>query len=229
MRNIPIGLLVVTLLAYACKKETFTTTPVASLKIINTVTGGSIVKLGSYPTNIANNAHADFGLFPDSTIYVYPNGDSLHPWYNHASKDVLIEENQYYSLFLGGTPTDVTAKLIKENIPVRADSTAGIRFIHLSPNSGPVNVVLSTTPQVSEFFNIGYGEITDFKSFPATAANTSYTFQIINPSTNKVITSITMTGATVTTYVPRFKNVTLVFRGKTTGTPAAGITRVNHY
>jgi hypothetical protein len=228
MKKISIGLLAIVLLSCACKRDVFTTTPLASLRIVNMVTGGGPVKLRSYTTTIANNAASYLGIFPDSSLYVYPDGDSLHPWFR-TDKATLIEEDQSYSLFLGGTPANVSAKLIKENIPIRRDSTAGIRFINLSPDSGPVNVILSTTPGVSEFFNIAFGEITDFKSFPATITNTTYTFQVINPANNKVLASITMSGASVSTFVPRFKNVTLVFRGKVTGTPAAGITRVNHY
>lgn len=223
-----IACILMAMLSVACKKDTIETTPLASLRIINTVTGGSAVKLGSVSTIVSNNTHTNFSILPKSNIYVYPTGDSLTPYYV-AGKEIVIGERESYSLFLGGTPGSIAALLVKENISIRTDSTAGIRFINLSPNSPPVNVTLSTTPSVSEFLNIGYKDITDFKSYPATSANTSYTFQIRNATTDKIIASITMSGTSITNYVPRFKNVTLVLRGMPTGTPAAGITRVNHY
>jgi hypothetical protein len=222
-------LLLAVLIMTACKKTEFKTTRVGSLKIVNTVNGGGAVRLGGVPTLVNNNASADFSLYagnPD--IYVWPITDSLKPYFN-ANKNVSVEDRDIYTLFLGGSTSASEAILVKENIPVRSDSTAGVRIINLSPGSPEIKVTLATSTTNSEFGNIAYKQLTEFKSFPALSKNTSYTFQFRNAATDVLISSITMSGATLAGFVPRFRNVTLVLRGLVGGSPAAGITRVNHY
>ncbi|ACU04013.1 DUF4397 domain-containing protein [Pedobacter heparinus] len=222
-------LIVAVLLLAACKKTEFKTTAMGSLKIVNTVSSGAAVRLGATPTLVNNNAAIDFSVYagnPD--IYVWAVGDSLHPIYN-SNKMLAVADRDIYTLFLGGSNVAREAILVKENIPVRSDSTAGVRIINLSPGSPDIKVTLSTSVGVSEFGNIAYKQLTEFKSYPALSTNTAYTFQFRNAATNALISSITMSGATLAAFVPRFRNVTLVLRGVVGGSPAAGVTRVNHY
>jgi hypothetical protein len=218
--------LMMTSIISSCKKDKIEFAPMASLNIVNTVISGGSAKLNSFAATIANNGNTHFTLFtgtPD--IYVYPAVDSLHPYYN-ANKAVTVSNGDVYTLFLGGPTGTPEAILVKENLAYRiADSTLGIRFINLSPSSPSVNITLSTSTAMNEFTNIAYKQITGFKSFPAGAAVTTYTFQIRNATTNAVISSITLSGTTF----PRYQNVTLVLRGMVGGSPGAGITRVNHY
>ncbi|MBO9683997.1 MAG: DUF4397 domain-containing protein [Flavisolibacter sp.] len=210
----------------SCKKDEHTDVPLATMRIANIVTGGTVAKLaGVSTTNINNNGSAYFGMFagnPD--IYVYPIDDSLHPYY-HANKSVEMKENEYFTLFICGTPDTPESVLVKENYTFHSDSVGGIRFINLSPNSTPVNVTLSTNASVNEFENIAYKGITDFKLYPATSAITSYVFEVRaadNPAV--ILASFTIN----TESVFRFLNATLVFRGLVGGSPAPGISRIVH-
>lgn len=214
-----INVIVILILVSSCKKDNLQTRPIASLTLVNTVTGGQSVKMGSLATTINNNAATTLAVNEDENdLYIWPVGDSAHPYYTYSKFNSV--DKDIYSLFLGGTPTAVNGILIKENIPYRTDSTGGIRFINLSPNSPPLNINLSATPSVNEVSNLAYKQYTDFKSYPGLASTPTYSFQVKNAST----------GALLLTYsvnpIPRFANITLVLRGMVGTTPALGITRV---
>ncbi|MGC4231474.1 MAG: DUF4397 domain-containing protein [Niabella sp.] len=225
------------LLLPACKKETVKGDLLTSLRIVNVVAGGTTARLNGLTPNIANNpatvnhatAGSAFALLPGTPqIYVWPVGDSLNPYYN-ANNQVQMQANEYYTLFVGGTPASPQSVLIKESWQNYTDSVVGIRFINMSPNSSPVNVTLSTSTGVNQFENIAFKSYTEFKQFPATSAVASYTFQVrsaANPATVLSSVAISVSG---TAAIPRFKNVTIVFRGNVGGSPAPGITRVDHY
>lgn len=203
----------------SCKKNNVELTPLASLNVINAVLGGTTAKLGSNATTVANNGNTIFGLLtgnPD--IYVWPVGDSLHPYYN-ANKAVSIISGDVYSLFLAGTPTTPEAILVKETIPYRTDSTAGIRFINLANNNGALNVTLSATPTVNEVTGLAYKSYTEFKTYPG-LYNSAPTFQV-RKADGTLLTSFAFTVSTI----PRFANVTLVIRQNGTG---VAVFRVNN-
>ena len=225
-----ISALFAALVVWGCKKDAVDSTPLSSITIANVVVGGGQAKLGPYIAqiqNINNNAAMSFSL-PAGTnqVYVWPVGDSLHPYYNQP---LTAAHNEIHSLFLTGTPSAVESVLIKETLPVHTDSTFGVRFINLSPGSPAVKITLSTSATVSEFGDVAYKEISAFKTYPAFAANTPYTFQVRNAATDALIASITMTGTAAATGIPRFNNITLMLRGIVGGTPAAGVSRMNHY
>lgn len=213
----------------SCKKDAPNYRPLSSLKVVNTLTGGAVVKVNNNGTTVSNNAVADFSLpIGNPDIYVYPVADSANPYYT-SNKGVAVSEGDIFTCFIGGNVANKTALLVKENLPVHTDSTAGVRFINLSPGSPVVKVTLSTSTGTSEFGDIVYGQPTEFKSYAAASINSTYTFQVRNAANNTIIASITMSGTTLASFVPRFRNVTLVLRGVVGGSPAAGITRVNHY
>ncbi len=220
---------VYSLLFSSCKKHEFEVSPLASFKIVNTVAGAPAARMNGTSRTVANNSSGDFVLHAGvPNIYVWPVGDSLNPFYN-SNKGLPVKEKEIYSLFLGGSNNTREVILIKENLPLRLDSSAGVRIINLATNSPAIKVTLSTTSTVSEYGNIAFKQVTDFKSFPAYNVNSTYTFQFRNAATDALYSSITMSGASLASFVPRFRNVTLVFRGVVGGSPAPGITRVNHY
>jgi hypothetical protein len=204
LKYIPAIILIITAV-FSCKKNVVESKPLAALNLVNTITGGTAAKFGSYNPSVSNNANAVFGLNPVNPplIYVYPVADSLHPYYNNGYNIGALYDGDIYTLFLGGTPVAIDAILVKEAISYRTDSTAGIRFVNLSPNSQAVNVTLSTSSTVNEFGNVAYKGITDFKSYSALSTNTSYIFQVRSASTpNTVLASITLSGVALTTGVP---------------------------
>ncbi|MBO9572970.1 MAG: DUF4397 domain-containing protein, partial [Chitinophagaceae bacterium] len=191
MKHLIYSLLLLTLIT-SCKRDVINTTSLASLKIINAVTGGTQVKLrGVYSTIINNNSNRNFAVFPGyQDLYIYPEADSLHPYY-HGNNKVVMETQQCYSLFLGGTPTDVTSMLIHDNWEMKQDSSIRVRFVNLSPGSPAISVNLTTSTNVNEFSNIAFGQISDFKPYSKVSNNTEYTFEFRNAITNELITTYT--------------------------------------
>jgi len=214
----------VAFLAGSCKKSTVDISPLASLNITNVVVGGKAVKLNS---NLVDSAAAynfkAFGLNAGgpTNVYVYPTGDSTHPYFN---KTMEIGNSGIYSLFLAGNlATQVDTIFIWEAIPVRTDSSCGVRFAHLSYNSGPIVVTLSTSTTVNEFA-LSYKGISIFKTYPALSTNGTYTLQVRDAGTNVIL-------ATYALATPRFFNCTLIWKGMKggTGTNVPGVLRVNNY
>ena len=217
-RNKYILLFFCVLVIYSCKKDKVELTPLASLNVTNAIVGGTTAKFGSYTPTISSNGFTQFGLKAGPIdLYIWPTGDSLHPYYK---QDKFSSSNgEVYSLFLAGTPAAIDAITIKETIPYRTDSTAGIRFINLANNNGALNISLSTTPTINEVTGLAYKLFTEFKSYPG-LYNSAPTFQIKNAA-GTVLTTFAFTATTV----PRFSNVTLVIRQNGTG---VGVFRVNN-
>lgn len=216
--------------AAGCRKDKAEPVPLSSITITNVVVGGAQAMLGNHTAtiqNINNNSGVNFSIpAGKSQLYVWPVGDSLHPYYNQS---LTSAPQEIYSLFLTGTPAAVDTLLIRENLPVHNDSTFGVRFINLAPGSPAVKLTLSTSATVSELGDVSYKQASAFKIYPASSTNTTYNFQIRNAATDALISSVAFSGTSAATGIPRFNNITLVLRGLVNGTPAAGITRVNHY
>lgn len=219
-------LLLAALIFTACKKDKIETAKLTSLTVGNFKINGKQTRLGSNATNINNlntNGTQMAVIAGENNLYFWPVGDSLNPYFTQTK--FASADREVYSVFLcGDTLTQRgEAVVIKENIPYRTDSTAGIRFINLSPNSTPLNITLSTSTTVNEVSDLAYKQYTDYKSYPG-LYNSAYTFQVRaanNPGT--VLTTFSLTAA----QVPRFANITVVIRGMVGGSPALGTTRVN--
>ena len=78
----------------------------------------------------------------------------------------MTADREIFSLLLCGDTLAPDAVIIKENIPYRTDSTAGIRFINLSPNSTPLSITLSTSDTVNEVTALAYKKYTEYLSYP---------------------------------------------------------------
>jgi hypothetical protein len=195
----------------ACKKNNLTTTSLVSLTVTNVVINGPAIRVGSNLNQVANNNSLQLGLIAgDNDLYVWPVGDSANPYY--TSSKFFADENSIYSLFIAGRSPNISGIIIKDNIPYHTDSTCGVRIINLVPNSTPLNITLSSSPTTNEVSGLAYLQYTDFKIYPAKAANASYTFQVRKSTDNTVLVSYLLN-------TPRFTNVTLVIRGLPIGTP----------
>ncbi|MCS3800119.1 hypothetical protein [Niastella sp. OAS944] len=209
----------------SCKKYKIESYSLTSLTAVNAVVGGVGMKIGSRAVTIGNNNFAQISLFQGSNdLYFWPVADSLHPYFSDSK--FVTEDREIYSLFVCGQAGSTEGVIIKEDIPYRTDSTAGIRFINLSPNSTPLNITLSTTPTINEVSNLAYKQYTEFKTYPG-FYNSAYTFQIRDASAASPSAPLATFSLTTST-VPRFSNVTLVIRGLVGTTPALGVTRVNN-
>ncbi|MBO9571702.1 MAG: DUF4397 domain-containing protein, partial [Chitinophagaceae bacterium] len=158
MKHLIYSLLLLTLIT-SCKQDVLTTTPLASLSITNTIVGGADAKLRGEPlTTIYNNGTGYFSLLTGSQdLYVYPQADSLHPYY-HSNNKEMMNAGQIYSLFLGGTLDAVTSLLVHENEFTERDNNIRVRIVNLSPGCPPINVSLSTSTSVNEFSEIDFAE-----------------------------------------------------------------------
>ncbi len=214
-------LLIIVSILSSCEKDEIKTTPLTSLTIVNAIVSGKAVKLGSNTTTVNNNASAQMALIAgENNLYVWPVGDSLKPYY--ASTKLSTTDREIYSLFLCGDTLTPQAVLVKESIPYRNDSTAGIRFINLAPNMPNLNITLAVTPGVNEVAGLIFKNYTEFKTYAGLAAST-YTFQVRdagNPTT--VLTTFSLTAS----QMPRFANITLVIRQS--GASGVGVYRVNN-
>lgn len=207
-------------LAFSCKKNEIPVHSSGSIVIVNAILNGKAVKFGSNTTVISNNSYAYYNLPTGSPeIYLWPVGDSLNPYYT-SNKDFVIEQGDIYSLYLAGSIASPNAILVKEFIPIRNDSTAGIRFINLSQYPSSLNITLASSPGTDELSSLSYKGITEFKSYPA-LYNSTYTFQIRDVSTKEILTTYSFQPSTI----PRFANVTLVIRGQS---GSIGVSRVNN-
>jgi hypothetical protein len=213
----------VLVLSFSCKKNTIKLEPLASFNVVNVIVGGKVLKINSlerdsitYPNSKIISLQAN-----GSRLYLYPSGDSLKPFYD---KSLSLINGSIYSMFFSGIYPVVDTLIIKDIIPSHTDSSMGVRFINLSPNSKAVNLTLIKSPEISEFNGVSYQMITEYKNYPALSSNASYAFQIRDAIKNELLLSYTLIS-------PRFKNVTLVLRGIVGGTGAKvlGITRVNNY
>ena len=207
----------------ACKKNSLETSPLASLNVTNAVVGGKTVKLNSNLVDSATNYnYKAFGIRPGSTsIYLYPAGDSTHPYYNNMPSTI---NGGIYSLFLAGNlATQVDTLFVQEAIPVYSDSSCGVRCINLCVNGSPIKVNLTATPTALEFPVLSYKQLSAFKTYPALSVNGTYSFQV-RDTANTVL-------ATYSLATPRFFNCTLVWKGMKggTGTNVPGVMRVNNY
>jgi len=148
--------------------------------------------------------------------------DTTKPFYFTT---INCNAGQIYSYFISGASgEDIISN--KDVIPIRTDSSFGLRFINLSYNSSSLNVTLSVSPTSNEFTGITYKTITDFKNYPAKFTDPStYTFQALDDSGNLISTL----DVTTANYVQ--KNITLVLMGMLggSGTTAPGLFLVNNF
>jgi hypothetical protein len=197
--------LVSVVLFFSCKKDNYKAPSVATLTVVNAVVGAPGIKIRDIIGVVPNNGYSAVGVRSgDMDLYVWPLDDSLHPFYTDPK--FYAEERGAYSLFLAGQSSNVTGILLQENFPYHSDSTCGVRFINLSPNSPAINITLTATPTVNEVSSLAYLQNTDFKIYPAKASNASYSFQIRKASDNSLLLTVPLA-------TPRFANVTLVIRG----------------
>lgn len=227
-------------LGSACEKDNNVIRPTASVTVINAaVNNGSIrVNAGAgsgfayaKATDVAYGTSAVYGAFTGSnTITAVSSTDSTKVLFNRT-----IDLTPISTLYIAGlSPTIDTIFRVENNLPyINASSTTPdnsvyVRLVNLSPNSGPLNVNLSTTPTVNEVAALPYKGISEFKKYAAPTTLASYIFEIREPGTNRLIVSYTLPLGTY-----RFKTVTLVIRGlntvpATTGANAFAVFPVSH-
>jgi hypothetical protein len=105
------------------------------------------------------------------------------------------------------------------------DSVAGLRFINLTQNSLPMAVnIQGAPPSQTEFVNLGYKQVSAFKSYSANSGVPGYyTFEIRAQASDSLL-------LTYTWNYQVFKNQTIVIAGSATNlnAPINSITMNNY-
>ncbi len=215
MLRVLIAITLVSLWAISCKKSDTIPAP-ASVNVVHAIATGKpvIPVFSSDPIQYFFSASTiNYGAaavyYPNSGVqplYVVSSTDTLTHIYNG---EVSLEEGKIYSLFFAGDTSKPEAVLVQDEIPAYTDSAAGVRLINLSPASAPIKVnIKSKGAAQTEFSNIGYKQISDFKSFPATTNinGRQYIFEIRDQASDSLL-------FTYTWNYTLFKNNTLVFSG----------------
>jgi len=225
-----LGMLFFLFLISGCKKSTDLKLA-GSLNVINASPGITSAKVrtpyaqGYYNVllgvNYGNNRvfNVPTGEVPVSLML---SSDTTKPFYTTSFN---CSAGEIFSYFISGAAgEDIITN--KDEIPLRSDSTFGLRFINLSYNSTPVNVTLDVTPNTNEFTSIAYKSLTDFKGYPAKASDpATYNFQVWDNNSN-LLASWSITSAS---FVQR--NCTLVFKGVVggSGLTAPGLFTVKNF
>jgi len=226
--------LLAVILFAGCSKSSVSVSPLASLNVVDASVNVATIKANFtgtglpnfYATNtvtVAYGANNVYGVNAGVTVplTIINNADSTKAIYQ---SNLNLVNGGIYSLYLAGQSTAVDTIFVKETIPSYTDSSCGVRFINLSYNSNPIIVTQSATPTVVDFTSLSYKSYSSFKTYPALAANATYTFQVRDAGTNAILATYALT-------TPRFFNCTLAWIGQTgvTGTNAPKIARINNY
>ncbi|MDP4129828.1 MAG: DUF4397 domain-containing protein [Bacteroidota bacterium] len=176
----------------------------ATINIINAVAGGADAQVEGLTNAIPYGASAGVDVVAgNSILHIYPVGDPARPYYNNS---VATSPGERYSLFLSGIPGTTSSLLLQDSVHSYTDSTAGIRFVVLSPDAGPVSVNIAGRPSGSVFHNYPFGGNTLFGKYQADSQYPEYTFEFRNTSSDSLLLAYSLN-------TPRFHNVTIVFDG----------------
>lgn len=140
---------------------------------------------------------------------------------NFASRTIDLARNSNTSFFAFDTLTAAgTARMIALNNDMRpaAMTTSNIRFLHFSPNAGPVNVTLTRTLDQFGVAATGTINLTNVPYIGATATPNEATLAAFTNIPAGTYTATVLSGTTVVLTVPgivlrEMKNYSIVARG----------------
>lgn len=182
----------------------------ASLKVLHAVNDAPAVHVNYFGINdvtFSNNPTLSFGV---SSRYSIPKDrprnikivNSQDTTSVLTNIEVNLPAGNISTLFLTGRDNDIRALLIEDLLLKHKDSTAGFRFINLSPDS---ESLIFEADQGLSPISLGFEEVLAFQEVDATVANGNYNFEIKDVGGN-VLT-------TYSTTAPVFRNTTLAIIG----------------
>jgi len=202
-------------LVLACRKTNNATQSIVALNVINASVVAPSVYV--YFTQTASNFYLQESpvYYASSGEYSLPAGSSPLSVLSSSDTTTAIFQTNLslapggiYSLYLSsGTGNQTGNQLIRDTIPTYADSSAGVRFINLSTDSGPINISLQGNNQ-NEFSSLVYEQITRFKTYPdnSNILNSGGYNYVVSDASGNVLANFN--------WIPRvFKNNTLVICG----------------
>lgn len=227
-------LIPVFLLYFSCKKDSVKTFNTSSLNIVNASINepNVLVNLSSGPiiysidqSNISFGSYLEFGNPAGNLpVTLVAATDTIHPIYQNT---LNLPTGSIHSLYLIGQAPNISTLLLQDQIPAYKDSTSGVRFINLLPDSQPVTINLQGNPaSQTEFTSLAYKQISSFKGYSCKSAYSgSYTFEVRDAATSNLLATFTWN------FKPFFCN-TLVIDGlenDNTGNYPVSVFQVNHY
>jgi hypothetical protein len=177
----------------ACHKSSTVVISPGSLNIINAIptsqpvipvlgTTQPVQYFASAQTVSYGNAQIYSPLNGPNILYIVQSTDTteITPKFEMFSGTLTLTAGGIYSFFLTGDTSAVDTFFVQDHIPVYPDSSAGVRFVNLSPGSGPMSINLQGNPITqTEFSNLGYKQISAFKAYSASSgAPGNYTFVV---------------------------------------------------
>jgi hypothetical protein len=233
---ITIGLM----LTLSCKKSSNTISAPAAVNVVNAmaVSNPIIPVFGTYDTiqyftnaqNIGYPGNLEYILSAGNTqLYVAQGTDTTSLELKSAlfRGSLSLQPGGIYSFFLAGDTTSPDTLFVLDKIPNYADSSAGIRFVNLSPGSQAISITLEgNSATQTEFSGLEYKGISPFKGYPANSVvpGGAYNFVIRDQSTGDSLQSFSW-------YFTLYRNNTAIICGSedpTSPTPLQ-VLQINNY
>lgn len=211
--------------------------------VVNAAIGNTGIKINpggsgfaySRATSLGFSANAAFGAYLGSnTVTVVNTADTTQTLFKRT-----IDVQPISTLYISGqSPAIDTTYRVEQNLPfiapyvVNADNSAYIRFVNLSPNSGPLNINIKSAT-TNEVTALPYRGISAFKKYDALTTTPTYVFEIRDATTNQVLFTSSSQFSISTI---RYKTMSVIIKGLVPpyppGTPTAnqfGILQVNYF
>ena len=208
--------------------------PTAAIKIINATVEAGLIMPKNFDFNISNRAGTaiPFGgserfTLPANTptdLLLVKADDTLTTVLNET---VNFEEGTIYSFFAAGRFPNVESVLIRDEFINYQDSTFGVRFVNMSPDSEALSVRISDT-MANVVTDLGYKGASTFSPLPATGQGGTYTFEFVNEN-DEVLAATSFDPISERAV---FQNVTLALVGLAddgTGGNSLFVTTIDHF
>jgi len=171
-----------------------TQTPITALSVTQASSDVSVVDVVVDNTKINSlgllygQSTGYIGLSPGKGTITFINDVTTAPI---ITDSVDFIQNTMYSAFLVNATTSPSVFLTKDTLNKPASGFAGIRFIDLSPDAPAVDLVVQGGATL-----VSNRSFEGFSSFVPLAAGNSYTFEIHQTGTTKVLATLSKTGIT---------------------------------
>ena len=231
-KNIFLLLIIIPCFILSCKKNTTAPPNDSSLNIINAAANIPSVVVNFSDAAIPFYQNQAFINYSSSLEYGFPSGvtpivivsssDTAKPVFQG---NLTLASGGIYSLYLIGQSIRPDTLLMEDHIVNYTPDLAGVRFINLSPDSGPVSVnIQGNATTQTEFNSLAYKQISDFKTYDAGVQYGNYTFEVRDQASGNLLTTFTWNYTSS-------KNNTLVISGSVDSASSTPITvfQVNSY
>ena len=218
----------VSIFFYSCEKYTFNIpSPNASLSVIHAAMDLPSVNVNltdprgpfyTFQQPISYGSSFEWGLPAGNVpVIIISSADTNNSILNTKFD---LKPSGIYSLYILDESAKTSTLLLEDTIPAHSDSAAGARFINLIEGSQPMTVNLQDNPFTqTEFSNIGYKQITTFKSYMGAGGITGYNFEIHDQQSGDLL-------ATFYWNFILYKNYTIVISGDQSN---ISVFQVNNY